>query len=51
MLLQHDNYPISVIAEILVYSEPASFIHAFKKWYGDAPLKTKARWKGTPFDI
>ncbi|WP_457130178.1 helix-turn-helix domain-containing protein [Mucilaginibacter sp. HD30] len=51
LLLQHDKYPVAVIAGILGYSEPASFIHAFKKWHGDAPLKTRARWKAAPFDI
>lgn len=37
LLLRHDRYTIAGIASILGYSEPASFIHSFRKWYGDSP--------------
>lgn len=37
LLLRHDRYTIAGIATILGYSEPASFIHSFRKWYGDSP--------------
>lgn len=47
LLLRHETYPVAIISDVLGYAEPASFIHAFKKWFGDAPLRTKERWKLT----
>ncbi|WP_276485443.1 AraC family transcriptional regulator [Paraflavitalea pollutisoli] len=37
LLLRHDRYTVAGIATILGYSEPAAFIHSFRKWYGDSP--------------
>jgi AraC-like DNA-binding protein len=40
-LIMHEPYPISSLSYILGYSEPASFIHSFKKWYGDSPQRVR----------
>ncbi|MBO9565037.1 MAG: helix-turn-helix transcriptional regulator [Niastella sp.] len=40
-LLRHDRYTIAGIADILGYAEPASFIHSFRKWYGDSPERMR----------
>ncbi len=40
-LLRHDRYTIAGIAGILGYAEPASFIHSFRKWYGDSPERMR----------
>jgi len=37
MLLRHDYYTITDIGYLLGYSEPAAFLHSFKKWYGNTP--------------
>ncbi|WPP50364.1 AraC family transcriptional regulator [Catalinimonas niigatensis] len=37
LLLQHKSYSIGDISYILGYSEPAAFVHTFRKWYGDTP--------------
>ncbi|NIJ51594.1 AraC family transcriptional regulator [Dyadobacter arcticus] len=44
-LMWHEPYSISGISYILGYSEPASFIHSFKKWYGDSPVKFRKKQK------
>ncbi|WAC11949.1 helix-turn-helix domain-containing protein [Dyadobacter pollutisoli] len=44
-LLRHDPYSISSLTYILGYAEPASFIHSFKKWYGDSPQRVRRRLK------
>lgn len=36
-LLQSEQYSIEQIAEMLGYSEPAAFNHAFKRWFGQSP--------------
>ena len=36
-LIEYREYPIEVIAEMLGYSEPAAFNHAFKRWFGSSP--------------
>jgi AraC-like DNA-binding protein len=41
LLLRHDRFSISDISYVLGYSEPASFIHTFKKWYGNSPEKMR----------
>lgn len=37
ILLRHDGYSVTDVAYLLGYAEPASFIHAFKKWHGSSP--------------
>ena len=37
LLLRHELYSVSTISYVLGYSEPAAFIHSFKKWFGDSP--------------
>jgi AraC-like DNA-binding protein len=44
-LLQHESYTVSALSHVLGYSEPASFLHAFKKWFGDSPVKMRGRWR------
>ncbi|HEY1165998.1 MAG TPA: helix-turn-helix domain-containing protein [Chitinophaga sp.] len=39
LLIRHDRYAILDISHILGYSEPAAFIHSFKKWHGVPPRK------------
>jgi AraC-like DNA-binding protein len=46
-LIRHDPYSISSLTYILGYAEPASFIHSFKKWYGDSPQKVRRKLKET----
>lgn len=36
-LMQYKEYSIEMIAELLGYSEPAAFNHAFKRWFGQSP--------------
>ena len=36
-LIEYKEYSIEVIAELLGYSEPAAFNHAFKRWFGYSP--------------
>lgn len=36
-LMQNTDYSIEHIAELLGYSEPAAFNHAFKRWFGQSP--------------
>lgn len=36
-LIGYKEYSIEVIAELLGYSEPAAFNHAFKRWFGQSP--------------
>lgn len=35
--IEYKEYSIEVIAEMLGYSEPAAFNHAFKRWFGQSP--------------
>ncbi len=44
-LLQHDCFSITTFSYLLGYSESAAFIHAFKKWFGDTPLRMRAKIK------
>ncbi len=37
---------IEQISEWLGYAEPASFIHAYKRWYGNTPHATRLKNKG-----
>lgn len=36
-LIEYNEYSIEMIAELLGYSEPAAFNHAFKRWFGHSP--------------
>ncbi|MGX5698057.1 AraC family transcriptional regulator ligand-binding domain-containing protein [Acinetobacter kookii] len=36
-LMEYKEYSIEMIAELLGYSEPAAFNHAFKRWFGHSP--------------
>jgi AraC-like DNA-binding protein len=38
-LMEYKEYSIEMIAELLGYSEPAAFNHAFKRWFGQSPRK------------
>lgn len=44
-MLQHECYTVSAISYVLGYAGPASFIHAFKKWFGDSPVRMRGRWR------
>jgi len=44
-LLRHDRYTVSAISYVLGYSEPASFIHSFKKWFGYPPERMRERFR------
>ena len=35
--MEYNEYSIEMIAELLGYSEPAAFNHAFKRWFGQSP--------------
>ena len=36
-LIEYKEYTLEMIAELLGYSEPAAFNHAFKRWFGLSP--------------
>ena len=36
-LMEYNEYSIEAIADLLGYSEPAAFNHAFKRWFGHSP--------------
>ncbi|WP_151839954.1 helix-turn-helix domain-containing protein [Acinetobacter soli] len=38
-LMEYKEYSIEMIAELLGYSEPAAFNHAFKRWFGQSPRR------------
>lgn len=38
-MLSHSKEPVKVIAYRLGYSEPSSFVHAFKRWSGISPIQ------------
>lgn len=44
-MLQHECYTVSAISHVLGYAESASFLHAFKKWFGDSPVRMRGRWR------
>jgi AraC-like DNA-binding protein len=39
LLISHKQYSVADISLVLGFSEPASFIHSFTKWYGHSPQK------------
>ena len=39
LLISHKQYSVADISLVLGFSEPASFIHSFTKWYGYSPQK------------
>lgn len=41
LLIRHNRFSVSDISYVLGYSEPAAFIHSFKKWYGDSPERVR----------
>lgn len=43
MLLRHKPFSIGDISFVLGYSEPAAFIHTFKKWHGIPPQEARKR--------
>ncbi|WP_337041719.1 AraC family transcriptional regulator [Emticicia sp. 17c] len=43
LLIRHNRFSVSDIAYVLGYSEPAAFIHSFKKWFGEAPERLRQR--------
>ncbi|WP_057937852.1 AraC family transcriptional regulator [Algoriphagus resistens] len=42
VLLRHEGYSVTDVAYLLGYAEPASFIHAFKKWHGSPPTHIRS---------
>ena len=44
-MLHHKCYTLSIISNVLGYAEPASFIHAFKNWHGDSPIRLREKWR------
>ncbi|OTG82488.1 AraC family transcriptional regulator [Acinetobacter sp. ANC 4558] len=36
-MMEYKKYSIEMISELLGYSEPAAFNHAFKRWFGQSP--------------
>ena len=36
-MMEYKKYSIEMIAELLGYSEPSAFNHAFKRWFGQSP--------------
>jgi AraC-like DNA-binding protein len=50
-LLRHDCYSATTVSYILGYSEPASFLHSFKKWYGDSPERIRQRLKNNMQEV
>jgi AraC-like DNA-binding protein len=43
LLIRHNRFSITDISYVLGYSEPAAFIHSFKKWFGDAPDRMRQK--------
>jgi AraC-like DNA-binding protein len=43
LLLRHNRYSVADVAFLLGYSDAATFIHSFKKWYGLSPDKMRAK--------
>lgn len=43
LLIRHNRFTITDISYVLGYSEPAAFIHSFKKWFGDAPDRMRQK--------
>jgi AraC-like DNA-binding protein len=43
LLIRHNRFSITDISYVLGYSEPAAFIHSFKKWFGDAPDRLRQK--------
>lgn len=41
MLLRHKRFSVADISFVLGYSEPAAYIHSFKKWHGTSPKKIR----------
>jgi AraC-like DNA-binding protein len=41
MLLRHKRFSVADISFVLGYSEPAAYIHSFKKWHGRSPEKVR----------
>ncbi|MDQ4139103.1 MAG: helix-turn-helix transcriptional regulator [Bacteroidota bacterium] len=46
-LLRHKEYSVTSMSYVLGYAEPASFIHSFKKWFGDSPEKVRQSLRNT----
>lgn len=42
LLLRHDRFSVADISSVLGYSEPAAFIHSFRKWYGESPMRMRS---------
>ncbi|MBA4852853.1 AraC family transcriptional regulator [Emticicia sp. BO119] len=43
LLIRHNRFSITDISYVLGYSEPAAFIHSFKKWFGEAPDRMRQK--------
>lgn len=41
LLLRHNRFSIADISSVLGYSEPAAFIHSFRKWHGESPMRMR----------
>lgn len=43
LLIRHNRFSVTDISYVLGYSEPAAFIHSFKKWFGDSPERLRQK--------
>lgn len=41
LLLRHDRFSVADISSVLGYSESAAFIHCFRKWHGESPMRMR----------
>ncbi|MEX0928700.1 MAG: helix-turn-helix domain-containing protein [Balneolales bacterium] len=45
MLLRHKQFTVGDVSLALGYSEPAAFIHSFKKWHGFSPQEARKSYE------
>ena len=48
LLLRHNRYSVADVAFLLGYSDTATFIHSYKRWYGQPPNKIRAKRLANP---
>lgn len=41
LLIRHQRFSVTDISNVLGFSEPASFIHSFKRWFGETPERMR----------
>jgi AraC-like DNA-binding protein len=47
LLIRHNSFTVADVSYVLGYSEPAAFIHSFRKWYGNSPDKVRQQFSST----